>query len=123
MFPPTRQGSLRALLLTVPGILLILFADATPAKVMGALSVVVFGFFAYVNYYGARPDRELPPGIVEVLKTFDRGRTNEQKVTLILGDGRVVPGVTVNYGRYVELPLGRARLRFDPKQVMAVRPD
>jgi hypothetical protein len=31
--------------------------------------------------------------------------------------------VTVIHGRYVELPLGRARLRFNPKQVVAIRPD
>jgi len=123
MFPPTKQGSLRALLFTIPGLLLMVLSPASPAKVMGALSVAVFGFFAYVNYYQARPDRELPARVVDALEDMQPVRPSEHKVTLILDDGRVVPRVTVHYGRYVELPLGRSRLRFDPKQVVAVRPD
>ncbi|MGH8998894.1 MAG: hypothetical protein ACRDY7_05830 [Acidimicrobiia bacterium] len=123
MIPPTRKGSLRSLLFAIPGLALVVFSGSGAARLMGGVSTLVFAFFAYVNYYGARPDRELPARIVEVLDDMERVRPNEHKVTLILDDGSVVPGVTITYGRFVELPLGRARLRFDPKQVVAVRPD
>jgi len=123
VFTPDRRGTLGALALTIPGLLLVLFSGSGPGKVFGGLSILVFGLFAYVNYFSARPERELPHPVVDALEGIERSRPNEHKVTLILDDGRVVPDVTVIHGRYVELPLGRARLRFNPKRVVAVRPD
>jgi hypothetical protein len=123
MFSADKRGTLWALALTIPGVLLVLFSGSGPGKVLGGLSIVVFGLFAYVNYFSARPERELPGPVVDALEGLERSRPNEHKVTLILDDGRVVANVTVIHGRYVELPLGRARLRFSPKQVVAVRPD
>jgi hypothetical protein len=123
MFSPDRRGTLLALSLTIPGLLLLIFSGSRPGRFFGGLSVVVFGVFAYVNYFSSRPERELPAPVVDALEGLERSRPNEHKVTLILDDGRVIPNVTVIHGRYVELPLGRRRLRFNPRQVVAVRPD
>jgi hypothetical protein len=121
MFSFDRRGAIRALFLVIPGLILLVVGRATTARVLGLLSSLVFLFFAYVNEYGSRPDRELPPEVAESLERIPRVRGSEHKVDLVLDDGSVAYGVTVTHGKFVELPLGRPRLRFDPHRVVSAR--
>lgn len=116
-----RKGALIALPFVVFGLLLLILGHGATAKSLGAAAAGVFLFFAYVSEFGSRPDRELPPEVVATLETIPRVRLSEHKVDLVLDDGSVAYGVTVSYGKFVELPLGRPRLRFDPKRVVNAR--
>ena len=50
MFSPDKRGTLWALALTSPGLLLVLFSGSGPGKVLGGLSIVVFGLFGDVHW-------------------------------------------------------------------------